>query len=245
MRSAVWIWQPSSARAVWHHLSELSSQERLDANRTEKLDLPADDDAGGAGPPNDVTPERENLAMSTNPARRQRYSGASGALLGFGMLAYVLYVGLSLVAHWIAPGVWGYIGAAGYIALVGPMPALVILRSHSRFMRQWGPLMLAGAATIVVSVVAGRLGWPGWVAAILMAVLATTYVAVGVVRRRPARVATRRAEALLRRHRPAHDKRWAHEDWEWAYTQVGTPSAMREAAFSRARRAAAANTPTT
>jgi hypothetical protein len=60
-----------------------------------------------------------------------------GGPLGFGMRVYVLYVGLSTAARWIAPCVWGYIGAAGYIALVAPLPAFVILGSFSRGVRQW------------------------------------------------------------------------------------------------------------
>jgi hypothetical protein len=40
--------------------------------------------------------------MRTKTSRWQRFSGASGELLGFGMLAYVLYAGLVTVALWIA-----------------------------------------------------------------------------------------------------------------------------------------------
>lgn len=80
-------------------------------------------------------------AMNTVSSRRQRYSHAFGALLGFGVLSYVLYTGLSMLAHWISPGVWGYIGAAGYLALIAPLPGLVVVRSWSRFLRRWGVLM--------------------------------------------------------------------------------------------------------
>jgi hypothetical protein len=178
-------------------------------------------------------------------SRRQRYSRAFGALLGFGMLAYVLYVGLSMLAHWISPGVWGYIGAAGYIALIAPLPALVIMGGISRFVRRWGVLMLGGAVTIVVSAVAGRLGWSGWVPLVLIVPVTAAYLAIRAVMRAPVRLARWRAERMLQRHRPAQDERWSHQDWEWAFTRVGTPAALREAAFSRALRRTAADPPLT
>jgi hypothetical protein len=151
--------------------------------------------------------------MNTTTSRRQRCSIAFGALLAGGMLAYVLFTGLAIVARWIAPGVWGYIGAAGYIALVAPAPAIVIL-GLGRFVRRWGLLMVGGAVTIVGSAGAGRLGWSGWVALVVMVVVAAVYLTAREVLRTPVRLARWRAKKVLQRDRPAQDKRWWPEDWE-------------------------------
>ncbi|MGV7552219.1 hypothetical protein PJN95_29220, partial [Mycobacterium kansasii] len=86
-----------------------------------------------------------------------------------------------------------------------PRYGLVIQGSLTRFIRQWGVLLAGGAATIVVSVVAGRLAWPGWAAAVMVIALASAYLALRGVERMPARLATRCAERILRRHRAAHD----------------------------------------
>ncbi|EHB48832.1 hypothetical protein MycrhDRAFT_5673 [Mycolicibacterium rhodesiae JS60] len=160
--------------------------------------------------------------MNTVSSRRQRYSTAFGALLGFVLLTYVLYTGLSMLAQSISPGVWGYIGAAGYLALVAPLPGLVIARSLSRFLRRWGVLMIDGAAAIVLAAVAGRLEWSAWVALVLIASVVVAYLILGEMLRTPVRLARRRATRILQHERPAEDDRWSSEDWEWAFTQVGT-----------------------
>lgn len=183
--------------------------------------------------------------MNTVSSRRQRYSNAFGALLGFVLLSYVLYTGLSMLAQSISPGVWGYIGAAGYLALIAPLPGLVIARSLSRFLRRWGVLMLVGATTSIQAAVAGRLGMPPWAALIPIATVIVTYLILGEMLRTPDRLARRRATKMLRRDRPANDDRWSNEDWEWAFMQVGTPAALRQAAISRALRGVAAHPPTT
>jgi hypothetical protein len=47
-------------------------------------------------------------------------------------------------------------------------------------------------------------------------------VSVTFMRRRSAHMAATR---LLRAHRPAADDRWSWGDWEWAFSEVGTPEA--------------------
>ena len=80
-------------------------------------------------------------------------------LAGAGCVIYTLVAGLSFLAHWMAPGVWGWIGVAGYMALVAPWPELVLLGGgFGGFMRRRWLTLFVGALTVAVAIAAGRLG---------------------------------------------------------------------------------------
>ena len=172
--------------------------------------------------------------MSTTSRRTRKLSNAFTALFALGVLVYVMWTGLSFLAHRLAPGVWGYIGAAGYVALIAPVPWLLLAHGFRHFAQHWGPLMLTGAATIVVAIVAGKFGWPEWAAYVWLATPVAALLVLRTVASTRTRLTTRSA-VLLRQERPTAqgDDRWSNEDWDWAFARTGTSTALQQVAWHR------------
>jgi hypothetical protein len=170
--------------------------------------------------------------MST-PVRSQWMRKLRGIACTVGVLAslaYVMATGLSVLAHTFGPGTWGYVGAAGFLAVVGPLPfTLLNLRLFSRHDRL---VMAVDASTMVVACVGVARHWHEWLS--LPAALAVYLVVRAALWSLPARITRRRALRLLRRQRgTGNEDAWSLRDWEWAYTQLGTPLALQQAAWYR------------
>lgn len=164
----------------------------------------------------------------------QKLCAAVSAVVGVAVIVYVMATGVSILADLIAPGVWGYLGVVGFIALIGPLPFLLLNKSIRLFGRSGGLLMLVGALTIAVASVGGDRQWPAWAAALWLAAAPLGYLAVRAILSMPAHLTHRRAAKLLRRHRAVgKGNAWSLTDWEWAYTQLGTPIALNQAAWCR------------
>lgn len=81
-----------------------------------------------------------------------------GWLVAGGLLAYTVFAGLSLLAHLMAPGIWGWLGVAGYAAFITPWSAwLIVGGSFGGFMRRWWMTLFVGVLTMALAVAAGRL----------------------------------------------------------------------------------------
>ncbi|MEW2484500.1 hypothetical protein AB0876_33415 [Mycobacterium sp. NPDC049093] len=166
----------------------------------------------------------------TAPARPTWTSKLSTAISTFLVLAaigYVMVTGLSIVAGAIAPGLWGYVGAAGFVTFVGPIPLLLFSR------RAAAKIMMLGLSTMTLATIAHQHQWPGWAVAAWLGGLLLTYLIVRIILSIPLRITRRRAARLLRRHRATGENAWTAHDWEWAYTQLGTKLALNQAAWCR------------
>ncbi len=165
-----------------------------------------------------------------------RVRTASSVLLGLALIGYVMVTGIRMMAELIAPGIWGYLGVTGYLTLVGPAPFLFLLNRNTRWVvRNLGPVILVGAITIALAVAGGKHGWPAWVAAAWILVLPTGYLVARGLASLPLRITRRRATRLLRRHGDGTTNAWSADEWEWAFTQIGTPIALDQAARCRQR----------
>jgi hypothetical protein len=102
----------------------------------------------------------------------RKVSAGLSALLALGVLAYVLWTGIPILAHWLAPGIWGYVAAAAFLAGTAPIPLLLLVilsgASLRRFIPRSGPLMLVSLGTIFVASFAGAAHWPAWAAAVVV-----------------------------------------------------------------------------
>ena len=106
------------------------------------------------------------MATNARSAAWAKVRSASSVLLGLALIGYVMVTGIRMMAGLIAPGVWGYLGVAGYLTLVGPAPFLLLLNRNTRWVvRNLGPVILIGAMTIALAVAGGKHAWPAWVAA--------------------------------------------------------------------------------
>lgn len=160
-----------------------------------------------------------------------------GAVTSLGVLAMFIYAwvtGFSLLAHTVAPGMWGYFGAAGFLILTcAAIPAIMFAFHARRLRRGLAAAVLVGAAWMAIAVVAGRSGWPSWGPMAVVSLTLAVYLVVRLIASLPVHYAGREAVKLLRRQRPDEDQRWSWQDWEWAYTQVGSPAALQQAALLR------------
>ncbi|MFV8169733.1 hypothetical protein [Mycobacterium sp. DBP42] len=161
------------------------------------------------------------------PAWINKLSTAATASLGLAAIGYVMMTGFSIVANAIAPGLWGYVGAAGFVTFVGPIPLLLFSR------RSAAKTMVLGLSTMTYATIAHQHQWPGWTVAAWPGGLLLTYLALRTILSIPARLTRRRAARLLRRHRATGENAWTLRDWEWAYTQLGTKLALHQAAWCR------------
>ncbi|WP_454231422.1 hypothetical protein [Mycolicibacterium fortuitum] len=177
--------------------------------------------------------------MATTNARSAAWAKvrtASSVLLGLALIGYVMVTGIRLMAGLIAPGIWGYLGVAGYLTLVGPAPFLLLLNRNTRWVvRNLGPALLIGATTIALAVAGGNHGWPAWMAAAWILVLPTGYLVARGLASLPVRLTRRRAARLLRRRSAGTANAWSDDEWEWAFTQIGTPISLDLAARCQAR----------
>lgn len=122
------------------------------------------------------------------------------------------------------------------LTLVGPAPFLLLLSRNTRWvLRNLGPVILVGAMTIVLSVAGGKHGWPAWVAAASILVVPTGYLVARGCASVPVRLTRRRAARLLRRRGGGTANAWSDGEWEWAFTQIGTPIALHQAARCQER----------
>lgn len=175
---------------------------------------------------------------STRRSTRAKLSTALTSCLGLAIIIYVMTTGLTTIAATIAPNMWGYLGAAGYLIFISPLPALLF--STRWFTRTGMRIMLIGATTITVATLAGQ-HRPTWVTATWLATVALAYLAGRLITSIPTRLTHRRAQQLLRRHRATpNETAWTLRDWEWAYTHIGTTRALNQAARYRTLRT---NTP--
>lgn len=167
----------------------------------------------------------------TAPARPtwiSKISTATSSCLALGVLVYVIVTGFSIVAGAIAPGLWGYVGAAGFVTFVGSIPLLLFSR------RAATTIMLLGLSTMTYATIAHQHQWPGWAVVAWLGGLLLAYLIVRIILSIPMRLTRRRAARLLRRHRaPGGENAWSWRDWEWAYTQIGTKLALDQAARCR------------
>lgn len=176
------------------------------------------------------------MATNARSAAWAKVRTASSLLLGLALIGYVMVTGIRMMAGLIAPGVWGYLGVAGYLTLVGPAPFLLLLNRNTRWVvRNLGPVILVGAMTIALSVAGGKHGWPAWVAAAWILVLPTGYLVARGCASLPVRLTRRRATRLLRRRGDGTANAWSADEWEWAFTQIGTPIALHQAARCQER----------
>lgn len=161
-----------------------------------------------------------------------KLSNAVITCVALGVLVYVMATGISIVAAAIAPGFWGYFGAAGFLAFIGPIPLLLL--NPRAFARTGGTILLLGLSTMTYATIAGQHYWPAWAAVAWLGGLLLIYLVVRTIRSIPLRLTRRRAERLLRRHRSTGNQdAWTLRDWEWAYTHIGTKLALDQAAWCR------------
>lgn len=81
------------------------------------------------------------MATNARSAAWAKVRTASSLLLGLALIGYVMVTGIRMMAGLIAPGVWGYLGVAGYLTLVGPAPFLLLLNRNTRWViRNLGPI---------------------------------------------------------------------------------------------------------
>lgn len=166
----------------------------------------------------------------TAPARPtwiSKISTAASSCLVLAVIVYVIVTGLSIVAGAIAPGFWGYVGAAGFVTFVGPIPLLLFSRYAA------AKIMVLGLSTMTFAAIAHQHQWSGWAVAAWLGGLLLAYLIVRTILSMPVRLTRRRAARLLRRHRPTGENAWTARDWEWAYTHIGTELALEQAAWCR------------
>ena len=176
------------------------------------------------------------MATNARSAAWAKVRTASSVLFGLALIIYVMVTGIRMMAGLIAPGIWGYLGVAGYLTLVGPAPFLLLLSRNPRWVvRNLGPVILVGAMTILLALAGSKHGWPAWVAAAWILVLPTGYLVARGLASLPVRLTRRRAARLLRRRDDGTANAWSVDEWEWAFTQMGTPIALDQAARCRAR----------
>lgn len=102
-----------------------------------------------------MTAKRGPVAESSTEGRS---TPVLGWLVGGGLLAYTMFTGLSMLAHLMAPGIWGWLGVAGYFAFMTPWPVWFIVGgSFGGFMRRWWLTLFVGGVTMVMAVAAGQL----------------------------------------------------------------------------------------
>ena len=135
----------------------------------------------------------------------------ASAVLVLAGLAYVVAKGISVMAAMIGPGSWGYVGAAGFLAVVSPLPFVLL----GLFGRRGWLVMAVGALTTAVASVGVERHWSGWPAAAWLPAVLVSYLAVRAILSLPARMTRRRAVKLLRRQRgTGNTNAWSLRDWE-------------------------------
>lgn len=101
-----------------------------------------------------------------------KVSAGLSALLTLGVLAYVLWTGIPILAHWLAPGIWGYVAAAAFLAGTAPIPLLLLVILSGAGARwvipRFGPLVFVSLGTIFVASFAGAADWPAWAAVVVV-----------------------------------------------------------------------------
>lgn len=168
------------------------------------------------------------MAPATHSAPVRRQGAIACAVLMFAVIVHVMATGVSILAGMTGPGIWGYLGAVGWLGLVGPLPILLLGS------RGAGRVMTVGALTIAAAGVGSEQQWPGWAVAVWLAAVPGGYLAVRAILLLPTRLTHRRAAQLLRsERRTGIDTAWSLRDWERAYTLLGTPTALNEAARCR------------
>lgn len=163
---------------------------------------------------------------------RRRFGGwgrSPGAVMMLAVIVHLMATGVSILAGMIGPGIWGYLGAVGWLGLVGPLPILLLGS------RGAGRIMMVGASTIAVAGMGSEQQWPGWAVAVWLATVPGGYLAARAILSMPARLTHRRAAQLLRNESGTGTDAasWSLGDWERAYTRLGTPIALNEAALCR------------
>lgn len=165
------------------------------------------------------------MAPITHSAPVRRLGAIAGAVLMLAVIVHVMATGVSILAGVIGPGIWGYLGAVGWLGLVGPLP-IFLLGSRGA-----GRVMTVGALTIAVA----GMGSAGWAVAVWLAAVPGGYLVARAILSLPARLTHLRAAKLLRNESGTGTDAasWSLGDWERAYTRLGTPIALNEAAWCR------------
>lgn len=169
------------------------------------------------------------MAPFTYSAPVRRLGAIAGAVMMLAVIVHLMATGVSILAGIIGPGIWGYLGAVGWLGLAGPLPILLLGS------RGAGRIMMVGALTIAVAGMGSEQQWPGWAVAVWLAAVPGGYLAARAILSMPARLTHRRAAQLLRNEcrTGADAASWSLSDWERAYTRLGTPIALNEAAWCR------------
>ncbi|PBA23847.1 hypothetical protein CKJ66_26690 [Mycobacterium avium] len=169
------------------------------------------------------------MAPFTYLAPVRRLGAIAGAVMMLAVIVHLMATGVSNLAGMIGPGIWGYLGAVGWLGLVGPLPILLLGS------RGAGRIMMVGALTIAVAGMGSEQQWPGWAVAVWLATVPGGYLAARAILSMPARLTHRRAAQLLRNESGTGTDAasWSLGDWERAYTRLGTPIALNEAALCR------------
>lgn len=66
------------------------------------------------------------MASATHSAPVRRLGAIACAVLMFAVIVHVMATGVSILAGMTGPGIWGYLGAVGWLGLVGPLPILLL-----------------------------------------------------------------------------------------------------------------------
>lgn len=169
------------------------------------------------------------MAPITRSAPLRRLGAIAGAVMMLAVIVHLMATGVSILAGMIGRGIWGYLGAVGWLGLVAPLP-IFLLGSRGA-----GRVMTVGALTIAVAGVESEQQWPGWAVAVWLAAVPGGYLVARAILSMPARLTHRRAAQLLRNESGtgADAASWSLGDWERAYTRLGTPIALNEAALCR------------
>ncbi|MBZ4571589.1 hypothetical protein QRB41_14855 [Mycobacterium avium subsp. hominissuis] len=169
------------------------------------------------------------MAPFTYSAPVRRLGAIAGAVMMLAVIVHLMATGVSILAGMIGPGIWGYLGAVGWLGLVGPLPILLLGS------RGAGRIMMVGALTIAVAGMGSEQQWPGWAVAVWLAAVPGGYLAARAILSMPARLTHRRAAQLLRNESGTGTDAasWSLGDWERAYTSLGTPIALNEAVLCR------------
>lgn len=172
------------------------------------------------------------MTASTRPPWIAKLSAVASSGVVLAAMVYLAVTGLSIVAGAVAPGLWGYVGAAGLFTVMASIPFLVI--NIRVFGRTAGRVLVAGVATVMFAQIADTNHWSGWVGAVWLGALLMAYLVLRTILSMPVRLTRRRAVRLLRRHRSVgNENAWTMADWEWAYTHIGTKIALEQAAWCR------------
>lgn len=168
------------------------------------------------------------MAPITRSAPVRRLGAIVGAVMMLAVIVDLMATGVSILAGVIGPGIWGYLGAVGWLGLVAPLP-IFLLGSRGA-----GRVMTVGALTIAVAGMGSEQQWPGWAVAVWLAAVPGGYLVARAILSMPARLTYRRAAQLLRNESgTGTDASWSLGDWERAYTRLGTPVALKEASLCR------------